>query len=85
MPPDWLRTRVRFADFEVDFRSGELLKQVRRIRLQDQPLRVLGMLLEQPGEVVTREEFASSTVSQRYLRGFRPRPELRSGPIYEKA
>ena len=56
MSPDWLRTRVRFADFEVDFRSGELLKQGRRIRLQDQPLRVLGMLLEQPGEVVTREE-----------------------------
>jgi TolB-like protein/DNA-binding winged helix-turn-helix (wHTH) protein/Tfp pilus assembly protein PilF len=40
----------------VDFRSGELLKNGRRIRLQDQPLQVLAMLLEKPGEVVTREE-----------------------------
>ena len=55
-PPGSLRARLRFADFEVDFRSGELHKQGRRIRLQGQPLRVLGMLLEQPGELVTREE-----------------------------
>ena len=46
----------RFGSFEVDFRSGELLKNGRRIRLQDQPLQVLAMLLEQPGEVVSREE-----------------------------
>jgi TolB-like protein/DNA-binding winged helix-turn-helix (wHTH) protein/tetratricopeptide (TPR) repeat protein len=47
---------ARFGSFEVDFRSGEVLKNGRRIRLQDQPLQVLGMLLEQPGEVVTRED-----------------------------
>ncbi len=47
---------VRFGPFEVDFRAGELLKNGRRIRLQDQPLQVLAMLLEKPGEVVTREE-----------------------------
>ena len=47
---------VRFGPFEVDFRAGELLKNSRRIRLQDQPLQVLAMLLEKPGEVVTREE-----------------------------
>ncbi len=47
---------ARFGAFEVDFRAGELLKNGRRIRLQDQPLQVLAMLLEQPGEVVTREE-----------------------------
>jgi TolB-like protein/DNA-binding winged helix-turn-helix (wHTH) protein/Tfp pilus assembly protein PilF len=40
----------------VDFRAGELLKNGRRIRLQDQPLQVLAMLLERPREVVTREE-----------------------------
>ena len=47
---------VRFGPFEVDFRAGELLKHGRRIRLQDQPLQVLAMLLDKPGDVVTREE-----------------------------
>jgi len=47
---------VRFGPFEVEFRAGELLKNGRRIRLQDQPLQVLAMLLEKPGELVTREE-----------------------------
>jgi TolB-like protein/DNA-binding winged helix-turn-helix (wHTH) protein/tetratricopeptide (TPR) repeat protein len=48
--------RVRFGPFEVDFRAGQLLKNGRRIRLQDQPLQVLAMLLEKPGEVVTRDK-----------------------------
>src|SRR5216684_5262567 len=48
---------ARFGPFEVDFRAGELLKNGRRIRLQDQPLQVLAMLLERPGDVVTRDEF----------------------------
>ena len=47
---------ARFGSFEVDFRAGELLKNGRRIRLQDQPLQVLALLLEHPGETVTREE-----------------------------
>src|ERR1700751_4044888 len=55
-PPDSLRPSVRFAHLEVDFRAGELRKHGRRIRLQDQPLRVLAMLVERPGEVVTRDE-----------------------------
>jgi TolB-like protein/DNA-binding winged helix-turn-helix (wHTH) protein/Tfp pilus assembly protein PilF len=53
--PKAVRT-ARFGPFEVDFRAGELLKHGRRIRLQNQPLQILAMLLEQPGEVVTREE-----------------------------
>jgi DNA-binding winged helix-turn-helix (wHTH) protein len=44
---------VRFGTFEADLRSGELR---RTVRLQEQPLRVLAMLLERPGGVVTREE-----------------------------
>lgn len=48
--------KVRFGLYEVDFRAGELLKSGRKIRLQDQPLRVLEMLLERPGDVVSREE-----------------------------
>jgi DNA-binding winged helix-turn-helix (wHTH) protein/tetratricopeptide (TPR) repeat protein len=47
---------VRFGVFEVNPRSGELRKSGTRIGLQDQPFKVLIALLEQPGEVVTREE-----------------------------
>jgi TolB-like protein/DNA-binding winged helix-turn-helix (wHTH) protein/Flp pilus assembly protein TadD len=48
--------RCRFGVFELDIRSGELRKHGVRVRLQEQPMRVLGMLLERPGEVVSREE-----------------------------
>jgi Tol biopolymer transport system component/DNA-binding winged helix-turn-helix (wHTH) protein len=47
---------ARFGAFEVDLRSGELRKQGLRLRLQEQPFQVLAALLEQPGELVTREE-----------------------------
>lgn len=46
----------RFGIFEANFRSGELRRNGIRIRLQDQPLQILSLLLERPGEVVTREE-----------------------------
>ena len=48
---------ARFDVFEVDFRAGELYKAGRKIKLQVQPFQVLTLLLERPGEVVTREEF----------------------------
>src|SRR5580658_706467 len=51
-----LRVRLRFGVFELDLRSGELRKHGLRVRLQEQPFRVLAMLLEHPGEVITREE-----------------------------
>jgi DNA-binding winged helix-turn-helix (wHTH) protein len=47
---------VRFDVFEVDLRAQELYKGGRRIKLQVQPFHVLAMMLERPGEVVTREE-----------------------------
>ncbi len=47
---------VRFGVFEVDFREGLLSKAGRRIRLQDQPFRILALLVERPGQLVTREE-----------------------------
>lgn len=47
---------VRFDEYEVDFRAGELHKAGRKIKLQIQPFHILAMLLERPGEVVTREE-----------------------------
>ena len=49
--------RISFGSFELDQESGELLKNGRRIRLQDQPFQVLLALLEKPGQLVTREEF----------------------------
>jgi TolB-like protein/DNA-binding winged helix-turn-helix (wHTH) protein/Tfp pilus assembly protein PilF len=45
-----------FGSFEVDIVSGELRRQGRKIRLQDQPFRLLVLLLERAGEVVTRED-----------------------------
>ena len=47
---------VRFGVFEVNRTTGELRKGGVRIRLQDQPFQILLMLLDRPGEVVTREE-----------------------------
>jgi TolB-like protein len=47
---------IRFGPFELDVRAGELRKGDARIRLTEQPLQVLLMLLERPGEVVLREE-----------------------------
>ena len=49
-------SRIQFGVFELDPRAGELRKSGTRIRLQEQPLKVLIALLERPGEVVTREE-----------------------------
>ena len=49
-------TLVRFGVFEVDLRAGELRRNGSKVKLQEQPFQVLAMLLERPGEVVTREE-----------------------------
>jgi DNA-binding winged helix-turn-helix (wHTH) protein len=48
---------VRFEGFELDLRSGELSQSGRKIKLRVQPFRILAILLEQPGQVVKREEF----------------------------
>jgi DNA-binding winged helix-turn-helix (wHTH) protein len=47
---------LRFGVFEVDLAAGELRKSGVRIRLQEQPFQVLALLLERPGDVVTRED-----------------------------
>jgi TolB-like protein/DNA-binding winged helix-turn-helix (wHTH) protein/Flp pilus assembly protein TadD len=51
--------RVHAGLFEIDLRSGEVHKSGRKVALQEQPFRVLAMLLEHPGEVVSREELQS--------------------------
>ena len=48
--------RRLFGAFEADLRSGELRKNGKTVRLQAQPFQLLAMLLERPGELVTREE-----------------------------
>jgi DNA-binding winged helix-turn-helix (wHTH) protein len=47
---------IRFGDFEVDLRSGELRKAGVKQKFGGQPFQVLIILLVHPGEVVTREE-----------------------------
>jgi len=49
-------TRIQFGSFELDRRSGELLKAGSRRRLQEHPLRILEALLDRSGNIVTREE-----------------------------
>jgi DNA-binding winged helix-turn-helix (wHTH) protein len=57
MPPQSQLPRVlRFGTFEVDVPAGELRKNGFKLKLQEQPFQVLCMLVEHPGEVVTREE-----------------------------
>src|ERR1051326_4298048 len=50
---------VRFGTYEIDLHSGEFRKAGIRVRVQQQPLRLLQALLDRPGEVVTREELRS--------------------------
>jgi DNA-binding winged helix-turn-helix (wHTH) protein len=65
---------LRFGVFEANVQTGELTKQGKRIRLQEQPFRLLVLLLEAPGEVVTREELRSRLWPQTTV-DFRSRPQ----------
>jgi TolB-like protein/Flp pilus assembly protein TadD len=51
---------IRFGAFELHIRSGELLRKGSKVNLQDQPFQALVLLLERPGELVTREELRKS-------------------------
>jgi DNA-binding winged helix-turn-helix (wHTH) protein len=51
---------IRFGVFELDPSAGELHKQGLKVRLQEQPLRILQILLESPGRLVTREELQTA-------------------------
>ena len=54
--PDATRSRfVCFGVFRLDFAAGELYDQDRRIRLQEQPFKLLQMLIDQPGQLLTRD------------------------------
>jgi TolB-like protein/DNA-binding winged helix-turn-helix (wHTH) protein/Flp pilus assembly protein TadD len=47
---------LRFGSFEANVQAGELRKRGLKVRLQDQPFQILVMLLERPGDLVTRQE-----------------------------
>ena len=47
---------IHFENFEFDFRSSELREHGHKVKVQGQPVQILAMLLEQPGELVTRDE-----------------------------
>src|ERR1700739_272487 len=53
LPPNSV---VRFGTYEVSLQSGEVRKAGLRVRVQQQPMKLLEVLLEHPGEVVTRDE-----------------------------
>ena len=48
--------RVQFGVFELDLQNAELRKSGVKVKLQEQPLKILQTLLENPGQIVTREE-----------------------------
>ena len=54
--PDRSRQTIRFGVFEADPRSGQLRRHGAKVKLADQSFRILSLMLERPGEVVTREE-----------------------------
>ena len=56
MPGEAANGVIRFGIFDVDLRAGQLRRNGLKVRLQEQPFQVLSMLLERPGEVVTRED-----------------------------
>src|SRR6201987_3506379 len=51
---------IRFGAFELDVHAEELRKQGLKVRLQEQPLRILQMLVANPGELVSREELRTA-------------------------
>lgn len=48
--------RFRFGDFEADLQSGELRRRGHRLRVTGRPIQILALLLERPGELLTRKE-----------------------------
>jgi len=85
-PPNREARLLRFGVFEVDLDAGELRRNGARIRLQEQPFQVLTALLQNAGQVVTREHLREKiwpadtfvdfdhSLNTAVIRQFRPRP-----------
>ena len=61
--------RIHFADFVADLASGELFKDGLRIQLQDKPSQILGLLLQRPKELVSRQEIISTVWPNTFVEG----------------
>jgi Tol biopolymer transport system component/DNA-binding winged helix-turn-helix (wHTH) protein len=61
---------IHFGVFEVNLRAGELRRNGRKVKLQEQPFQILAMLLERRGEIVTREELRAKLWSADTFVGF---------------
>src|SRR5213594_121398 len=57
-------SRIRFNDFELDCKTAELYKAGRRLKLQDQPARLLILLVSRPGTLVTRADIQEALWNQ---------------------
>ncbi len=68
---------VRFASFEVNFCSRELHKHGMRIRMEEKPFQILEMLLESPGQVVTRKLLREKLWPDTYVGYERAEPAIR--------
>jgi Tol biopolymer transport system component/DNA-binding winged helix-turn-helix (wHTH) protein len=56
VPPETRPSAIRFGSFELNVGTGELSRDGSRLKLHGQPIALLALLLEKPGELVTREE-----------------------------
>ena len=77
--------RISFGPYEADLQVGELRKQGVRVRLQSQPFQLLALLLERPGQLVTRRledasrDCAWVTVNSEVIRSREPSSERSGG------
>jgi TolB-like protein/DNA-binding winged helix-turn-helix (wHTH) protein/Flp pilus assembly protein TadD len=55
-PTSQASNQVRFGEFQLDLQTAELRGNSNKLTLQDQPFQVLSLLLEHPGQLVTRDE-----------------------------
>jgi len=75
-----MSTLIRFDGFEVDLAAGRLFKHGSRIRLREQSFQVLAMLLEHPGDVVTREDLRQRLWPTEVFIDFEKQSERGGGP-----
>ena len=61
VPVPTAQQRIRFGAFELDRETAELYKNGIKLKLQGQPIAVLALLLERPGELVTAKNCASTS------------------------
>ena len=62
---------ARFGSFSLDLKAGELRSGSTAVLLQEQPLQVLRILVENEGALVSREEIRKTTLAERHHRGVR--------------